>query len=127
VVNRDTLSDMAPEYVYVATAGQYVKIGASRDVRKRLRDIERGGGNALMPEAARGHPVVLVATFETRDALELERALHDAFADLRDEGEWFRQDERLSAWIGRRRRQPWLDTEFDQDTYFNMPHAPTDF
>jgi hypothetical protein len=110
------MSDMwPPTFVYVARMGDFIKIGASRDVRKRLRDLERCVPGTLMPDEVIGHAVSLITTFETTDALSLERALHDAFAPQRAIGEWFKLDEQLAHWCARRQPRPWWDSERDYD------------
>lgn len=120
------MSDVSypPEYVYVARMGDFVKIGRSQSVRKRLRQLETCQPGTLVPDGAIGHPVTLVGTFECvfGGASALERALHDAFAEQRDVGEWFRVDERLKTWCAGRSAGFWWDGERDYD---DLP--PVDF
>lgn len=62
-----------------------IKIGISADPTKRLEQLRTG--NHL--------PLRLLDSFATPHPEKLERGLHDAFADLRLEGEWFRFDVRI--------------------------------
>lgn len=64
-------------YVYFGLPGiksQYVKIGHTRDYKKRLKDL------GLIP-------VLLV---EVDDPLAVERQIHKRFSNSREKGEWFR-------------------------------------
>ena len=74
--------------VYFARAGEYLKIGYSKDPRQRIRTL-RCHKDSIRPtgldDAA---PVELVAVIDgNRDT---ERILHRVFAGLRECGEWYR-------------------------------------
>ena len=73
--------------VYVIGFGDYVKIGYSTAFPFRLRDIQ-----AHVPV-----PLTIYARFSGRQTQE--RALHRRFAEHRLNGEWFRFDGALAAWI----------------------------
>lgn len=67
-------------YLYVIQAGEFVKIGISRNVQARLAELQTG--NPL--------PLAILDAFEFADAEQVERALHQRFANARVQGEWFR-------------------------------------
>ena len=56
-----------------------IKIGATRNVANRLRQIQTHTPSTLK----------LLAEIEIDDAFKIERRLHAVFADLRIRGEWF--------------------------------------
>jgi len=74
--------------VYVFGFDQYVKIGFSKDFRKRRRGLEQG-----LPRALDIYLVIPGGSFET------ERELHVRFARYRLRGEWFFFDGELAEWI----------------------------
>lgn len=108
--------NISPTFVYVARIGDYVKIGHSKDVRRRMRQLSAQHPGMTYPPDYAPQEAVLLATFESSDAVELERALQDAFASERVLGEWFRWGVRFAVWAGQRRQQSWLDTDLDLDT-----------
>lgn len=71
-------------YVYILQCGDRFKIGASKNPERRARDI----GNVI------GQDVSLQHTISADDMYGAERALHEYFADLRLNGEWFNLTER---------------------------------
>lgn len=76
-------------YVYfikACGANPAIKIGVSADADKRLAQLQTGNHLELQ----------LLGKVPVRDADGLERSLHDHFADLRLEGEWFKFDERIT-------------------------------
>lgn len=95
--------------VYFVQAGDErgpIKIGISGDVAKRVSSIQTGN-----PQPCR-----LLASFEHKNAVDVERRLHDTFSDLRMEGEWFTYDERISDVI-----DAWRFIESDQGRGDNKP------
>jgi hypothetical protein len=76
-------------YVYFIQQGALVKIGRAVDVDKRLRALQIGN--------ARGFRVL--ATIPAHAVIE--GAIHARFAHLREQGEWFRLDANLTAFIER--------------------------
>ena len=73
-------------YVYfIKACGPHpaVKIGVSDDVERRLSSLQTGNHLELR----------LLGRVKHHDAGWLERRLHEHFADLRLEGEWFRLDD----------------------------------
>lgn len=66
-------------YLLLDPPGLY-KIGRTADLNQRLRELKR-----LVPV-----PLSLVGAIVTDDAGQLERDLHEHFADKREQGEWFR-------------------------------------
>lgn len=75
-----------PAFVYLVGAGEYIKIGASRDFEKRIRTIKTYCPFELEVIA------VAVGGFQT------EAILHNHFAKLRvrRDGEWFRREGNLA-------------------------------
>lgn len=71
---------------FIECAG-YVKIGFSRFVEGRLRDIQ----------TANPIPVTLLAHIE--GTMSDERDLHSKFSNYRGSGEWFWKSPELSAFI----------------------------
>jgi predicted DNA-binding transcriptional regulator AlpA len=73
--------------VYVVTFAQFVKIGWSSDVLRRIAEIELN-----LPER-------LAVRATIKGDRRLERELHSRFVSLRTKGEWFRREGDLAAWI----------------------------
>lgn len=78
----ERITDTGAVYVIGARPGGKVKLGWSRDLTQRLRQLQTGN-----PERLR------ILAF-TPGSQVVERALHREFADLREGGEWFRDDDR---------------------------------
>jgi hypothetical protein len=70
-------------------AADAMKVGHSRDPDRRLRELQTGN-------SARLHLVGAVAA-----AREFETLVHEEFADLALEGEWFSQSGEILAWVER--------------------------
>lgn len=83
-------------YVYFIEAGDFIKIGVSRDPIIRLGQIRAGGGVAA-PEGLSTANARLLAV-EQGDRFE-EKALHKRFAEHRHTGEWFAKNDRLIHYI----------------------------
>lgn len=78
----------APEpMVYIFGFDQYVKIGFSRNFRKRRRQLQDG-----LPRAIETY-LVISGTYQT------EKELHKRFAKYRLRGEWFLFAGELADWI----------------------------
>lgn len=83
-------------FVYFIEAGDYIKIGYSRDPIGRLVQIRSGRGvklpDGLDPSRAR------ILTVEPGTHSH-EKRLHDRFAEHRAAGEWFNKNDRLTHYI----------------------------
>lgn len=66
-------------FVYVLKSGKYYKIGISKDVAERLRNLQTG--NPI--------EIALVSAAFLENAPRFESRLHEAFSDYRTRGEWF--------------------------------------
>lgn len=78
----DPIDETPGYYVYFISDGEFVKIGISKDVQKRLADIQVGNPK----------PVSVLFSIPVRsksDALELECRLHNIYSDFAKCGEWF--------------------------------------
>lgn len=84
------------EFVYFIEAGDYIKIGHSRDPINRLSQIRKRQGvklpDGLDPSRAR------ILTVEP-GGQSYEKRLHGRFAEHRAAGEWFSKNERLTHYI----------------------------
>lgn len=96
-----TMDDVIQRYeeesfVYFIEAGDYIKIGHSRDPMGRLSQIRKGRGVALPddldPSGARILAVEQGGMFE-------EKKLHRRFTIHRAAGEWFKKNDRLTHYI----------------------------
>lgn len=81
-VDLDTLT-----FIYFARVGDYVKIGQSRDYKKRIDNIK----------TASPFPVEILHVEMNKP--EFETAIHRKFAHLRHRGEWFHAHPDLLAYI----------------------------
>lgn len=77
--------------VYLAGYGDYLKIGWSRDVPRRIRDLQTGATDTI----------ILYASFP--GDRELERHLQVRFKAHRAKGEWFRKAPEIAAFIEQKR------------------------
>jgi hypothetical protein len=111
------VSKNAVYFLADAPAG-LIKIGHSGNVNQRVAQLRRGGGGRKRRRRLLG----AIAD----EGRRLERGLHGEFRDLCHEGEWFRAEERLVAWIAANARpldasgnpQPALDErEIDRIAY----------
>jgi hypothetical protein len=71
---------MTPGTVYVIQSGKHYKIGRTTNLTHRLGGLRTGSPV----------PVKLIYQLVTPDSDGLERALHQQFAHLRAQVEWFR-------------------------------------
>ena len=76
-------------YVYLLQAGPYYKIGASTNVKRRIRQL------ATLPP----FNLHLLCTLHTDDMYGLEQGLHERFAAKRVNGEWFELDQEDVGYI----------------------------
>ncbi len=76
-------------YVYVIWVDGYFKVGASKDIKKRLRTI-----NTHTP-----HEITVYAIFQVSDMFALEGLLHGRYSKYRVKGEWFKASKKLSSEI----------------------------
>jgi hypothetical protein len=67
--------------IYLISAGEHVKIGVAKDVKKRLAGLQTG--NPVQLE-------VLTSYAPKVDPYLLEKLLHEHFKDIRMSGEWFK-------------------------------------
>lgn len=83
--SRTELPQRIPKggYVYLLKGGGYYKIGLSRNVYRRWREV-----SPKLP-----FEVEIVCTIATDDMHKLETTLHKRFADKRENGEWFKLDD----------------------------------
>jgi predicted DNA-binding transcriptional regulator AlpA len=73
--------------VYFIECGDYIKIGFSASLKRRLAALEN-----VTP-----YPLILLATIN--GSKEIEADLHSRFADARHKGEWFRKTPELMSFI----------------------------
>lgn len=73
--------------VYVARCGDFIKIGLTTNVEKRIKAL-----TGAMP-----FNVELIASFQGN--WDFEQALHNRFAVLHHRNEWFHCKDELAAWI----------------------------
>lgn len=78
----DTDEKKAGYFVYFISDGQFVKIGISNDVMKRLGDLQVGNPKPLTV-------LFSVPVRNKKDALELEYRLHNVYREFARCGEWF--------------------------------------
>jgi len=76
-------------YVYVLQAGPYYKIGASKDIGQRIKQL-----STLPP-----FNLTLVHSIKTPDMFGVERNLHDLFRLKRINGEWFELNSGDITWL----------------------------
>ena len=82
-----TIPSGLSQMVYVVGFGSHVKIGFTTEINNRLYDLRKGVPEPLIVVSVRGG---------TRKD---EAALHRRFAKYRSNGEWFRREGELAAWI----------------------------
>lgn len=69
----------AHAYVYMFECGGRYKVGVSRDISRRISELDR-----------RPFPVAVIAVSKaTPNAYEIEQYIHDKLAHLRINGEWY--------------------------------------
>jgi hypothetical protein len=85
---RDVEAQPGGGVVYVLGFDHYVKIGFSRDFRRRRQALQEG-----LPRALDTYLIIPGGSFQT------ERELHARFAKYRLRGEWFMFAGELADWI----------------------------
>lgn len=83
-------------YVYFVEAGDYIKIGYSKNPLVRLGQI-RAGVQVVKPEDLDTSNARLLAIEE--GDLSTEKQLHRRFKEFREVGEWFRKNDRITHYI----------------------------
>lgn len=70
-------------YVYMLEVGEHIKIGSTRDVENRIKQLQTG------------NPVEIELLFSKKvfEAPKHENILHGKFRSKRESGEWFRLDD----------------------------------
>lgn len=107
-----------PSTLYVLDSLGLIKIGVTTRLEWRLSTIR-----AMNP-----HDVRLIAKFDVcrQFALQIERRVHDAFADRRISGEWFRDvsvEEIETPLALARRDAATAMARYEADGHFNPHHA----
>lgn len=83
-------------FIYFVEAGNYIKIGYSRDPIRRLSQIQ-GGKNVKAPAGLDTSRARILAVEQGSQGEE--SLLHKRFAEYRVDGEWFAKNERLTHYI----------------------------
>ena len=83
---------LAPDFIYVVECEGNYKIGFSKDVKERMKQLETGAGAHIV------RPNLTLITHFLGGLVE-EQALHKQFAECRINGEWFRPNARMKQWI----------------------------
>lgn len=81
------IEDVGSGCIYVVTFAQFVKIGWSRNVAKRIRELQIG------------LPLELTLRAEIPGDAAIEKQLHCRFQAQRTRGEWFLLEGELAAWV----------------------------
>lgn len=93
----------ADAFIYFARIGDYVKIGRSRNVGNRVRSLQFDRRTNRPADTPRG-PLTLLHAEPAWSGHE--GLVHEAFADDRVAGEWFRASSSLLAYIDSLRATP---------------------
>lgn len=80
--------ERSPMGVYFIASGAFVKIGMSSDVLQRVHAIAQATPHHVQP-------LGYIPTKSSPEAVELERAWHQRFAEYRHRPEWFHASEAL--------------------------------
>jgi hypothetical protein len=70
-------------YVYIIRAGPLHKIGKSKDVSRRIKELQRSNP----------YQIDLIMHIKTKQMSDMEAYLHEMCANKRDNGEWFELNE----------------------------------
>lgn len=100
--------------VYFLRVGDFVKIGVSRDARKRAYTIVHALSRNGAPDAAITQPAPAQIIALVPGDRATEAAFHVAFESLRVQGEWFRMDEIFT----------WLQIKVDSAVSWEPPIIP---
>jgi T5orf172 domain len=79
LITTEPNSPEAGGFVYVIQAGPSFKIGVTKNVHRRLKQIKRGAA----------HPPIIVWKKHFDDCMKVERWLHARLGVFRTHGEWF--------------------------------------
>jgi hypothetical protein len=90
--------------IYVIEGNGYYKIGHAIDLDRRIAQL-----NTQLPV-----PVKTICIIQSDDYIELERGLHERFADARANGEWFKLERHQIAYLQRLERRS-LDENVTSD------------
>lgn len=80
ITNASLPADRPLQCVYFIRSGEYIKIGYTSDLPKRLSNLQTGNP----------HQLTVIHTILTRQAEEIEADLHEMFTEYHVSGEWFR-------------------------------------
>ena len=69
---------MRSVYLIRGNDGQY-KIGIAKNPKQRIKQLQTGNSDKL----------TIIETYESENASKIESTLHNQYAHLRNEGEWF--------------------------------------
>lgn len=73
---------MSTEYVYLIEANRLYKIGRTKDINKRMKQLQTGNP----------HAIILIKLYETENSIKLEAYIHQTLKDQNIRNEWFRLD-----------------------------------
>jgi len=80
-------------FIYVVRAGGRVKIGFSKDVKRRISELQ-----TFFPDE-------LELLLATPGSIVIERSLHDRFKEFAIKREWFRYAEPIAAFVAKERER----------------------
>jgi hypothetical protein len=79
LIQSDEKVTNSNKFIYILKSREYYKIGITKDVAKRMRELQTG--NPIQ------HLFVCSSFFN--DAPKIEKLLHETFAEYQIQGEWF--------------------------------------
>lgn len=79
-------------FIKTSDNAQLVKVGKARDVNKRIRELQTGSSVGL-------EVMGVVPCSTDKEALAIEKLIHENFYNLRVRGEWFRNSAILRNFI----------------------------
>jgi T5orf172 domain len=94
---------MSNAVVYAVRAGDYVKIGVTGDLRRRVAQLRSKHKGCLVPDDFDPTASVDLVGWLYGTG-EIEKALQDAFAEYHVVSEWFLWNDKIAAWCSRRRQ-----------------------
>ena len=113
--NRNKPNPIKPMYVYIIRLGMYIKIGIARNVRQRISAIQIGSP----------YEIVLLRCWQTMNAREEEKWLHNRLDQYHHRGEWFRLPDHVLRGIIKassgRFPEPGTDSDIAVPTGANLP------
>lgn len=71
--------------IYILKSDGFYKIGVATDVGRRVKELQTGNP----------HTIECVFSRQVPEAYEIEKFLHDTFAEYRVKGEWFKFDNKI--------------------------------